>query len=84
VIVGGVQTCHDSGMAVATNTWYHTRIYSSTAGTIQFQINGANSATIVTAPTAALAPEFLVQSTGTNSEILNIDWWAMKMQGVTR
>jgi hypothetical protein len=84
VIVGGVQTCYDSGLAVAANTWYHTRIYSSTPGTIQFQINGANAGSIATAPTAVLTPEFLVQGTGTSSEILYVDWWAMKMQGLTR
>jgi len=84
VIVGGVQTCYDSGLAVATNTWYHMRIYSSTPGTIQFQINGANSGSIATAPTAALAPEFLVESTGASNEFLTVDWWAMKMQGLTR
>jgi len=84
VIVSGAKTCFNSGLAVAANTWYHTRIYSSTPGTIQFQINGANSGSIATAPTAALAPEFLIQGTGTSNEILNVDWWAMKMQGLTR
>jgi len=84
IIVAGVQTCHDSGLAVATNTWYHMRIYSSTPGTIQFQINGVNSGSIAAAPTAALAPEFLVESTGANNEFLTVDWWAMKIQGLTR
>src|ERR1022692_2299303 len=49
VIVAGAKTCYDSGVAMASNTWYHTRIYSSAAGTIQFQINGAHPASITTA-----------------------------------
>jgi len=69
---------------VAANTWYHTRIYSSTPGTIQFQINGANSGSIAAAPVVATAPEFLVQGTGTGNEFLSVDWWAMKMQGLAR
>ena len=84
VIVGGVQTCYDSGVPVAANTWYHTRIYSSTPGTIQFQVNGANSGSIAAAPAVATAPEFLIQGTGTSNEFLSVDWWAMKMQGLTR
>ena len=84
VIVAGAQTCYDSGVAVAPNTWYHTRIYSSTPGTIQFQINGANAGSIAAAPTAALAPEFGIQGTGTSSKLMYVDWWAMKMQGLTR
>lgn len=84
VIVAGTQTCYDSGVAVAANTWYHTRIYSSAPGAIQFQINQANSGSIATAPTAAMAPEFLIQGTGTSSKLMYVDWWAMKMQGLTR
>ena len=65
-------------------TWYHTRIYSSAAGTIQFQINGAHPASITTAPTANMTPQFIVLQTGAAFEGLSIDWWAMKMQGLTR
>ena len=84
VIVAGAKTCYDSGVAMASSTWYHTRIYSSAAGTIQFQINGAHPASITTAPTANMTPQFIVLETGTAFEGLSIDWWAMKMQGLTR
>ena len=84
VIVAGAKTCYDSGVAMASSTWYHTRIYSSAAGTIQFQINGAHPASITTAPTANMTPQFIVLQTGAAFEGLSIDWWAMKMQGLTR
>ena len=84
VIVGGTQTCYDSGVAVAPNTWYHMRMYSATPGVIQFQINSAHSGSISAAPTVAVAPEFLIQGTGTSSKLIYVDWWAMKMQGLTR
>ena len=84
VIVNGIQTCVNSGVAVAPNTWYHTRIYSTTPGAIQFQINGANSGSVLTAPTVPLAPEFLVLTTGSNTESMLVDWWAMKIQGLAR
>ncbi len=70
---------------MAPSTWYHVRIYSATQGTIQFQINGANSGSITTAPTVNLAPQFIAQTTaGSGSNAMWIDWWAMKMQGLTR
>ena len=84
VIVNGTKTCVNSGVALAFNTWYHTRIYSTTPGIIQFQINGANTASIATAPTVNLAPQFIVLTTGSNTESLFVDWWAMKIQGLTR
>src|ERR1017187_7459408 len=84
VIVAGTKTCYDSGLAVAANTWYHTRIYSNTAGTIRFQINGAYSGSIAAAPTATLSPQFLIRGTGTGNESIFVDWWAMKIQGLTR
>jgi len=84
VIVNGTKTCVNSGVAVTPNTWYHVRIYSSTQGTIQFQINGANSGTISTAPADNLAPQFINMSTGGGSEGMSVDWWAMKIQGLTR
>jgi len=85
VIVAGTRSCYNSGLAVAPNTWYHVRIYSSTQGTIQFQINGAYSGSIAAAPTAALAPQFLnLTTSGTATANLFVDWWALKMQGLTR
>ena len=85
VIVNGAQTCYNTGFAVAPNTWYHVRIYSTTPGIIQFQINGAYSGSIATAPTAAVAPLFLnLLASGGAQEGLSIDWWAMKVQGLTR
>src|SRR5579863_425856 len=38
VIVSGTQFCLDSGVPVTVGTWYKIRIFSSTAGTISFQI----------------------------------------------
>jgi hypothetical protein len=85
VIVSGTKTCYNSGLPVAANTWYHVRIYSATQGTIQFQINSANSGSIAAAPTATVAPQFINLTTvnGTD-EGLFLDWWAMKMQGLVR
>jgi hypothetical protein len=85
VIVGGTKTCYNSGLAVAPSTWYHMRIYSSTPGTIQFQINGAYAGSISVAPTAALAPQFINLTTlnGTEQNLF-VDWWAMKIQGLSR
>ena len=84
VIVSGTKTCFNSGLAVAPNTWYHVRIYSATHGTIQFQINSANSGSVAAAPTATLTPQFINMSTGGAAEGLSVDWWAMKMQGLVR
>ncbi len=85
VIVAGVKTCVDSGIAVTYNKWYHMRIYSTTPGTIQFQINGASPGSITTAPSVNLSPLFLVQSTASSgSNLLWVDWWGMKIQGLTR
>jgi hypothetical protein len=85
VIVSGTKTCYNTGLAVAPNTWYHARIYSSAQGTIQFQMNGAYPGTIAAAPTATLAPVFMNLSTSTGSQVgLSVDWWAMKMQGLVR
>jgi hypothetical protein len=84
VSVGGTKTCVNSGVAVAANNWYHIRIYSTAQGTIQFQINSANAGSISAAPTANLAPQFLTSTTGGSQESLFVDWWAMKVQGLTR
>ena len=84
VIVSGTKTCFNSGLAVAANTWYHVRIYSATQGTVQFQINSANSGSVAAAPTATLTPQFINMSTGGAAEGLSVDWWAMKMQGLVR
>jgi hypothetical protein len=64
VIVAGTKTCLNSGLAVAANTWYHMRIYSTAQGTIQFQINGANPGSVAAAPTATLTPQFIDMTTG--------------------
>jgi len=84
VIVSGTKTCSDSGVAVAPNTWYHVRIYSTTQGTVQFQINGANSGSIAAAPTATLAPQMINMTTGSGPTGLYMDWWAMRIQGLSR
>jgi hypothetical protein len=85
VIVNGTRTCVNSGLAVAANTWYRVRMYSATPGTVQFQINGGNAGSISTAPAATLAPEFIALTTNSSvREALNIDWWAMKIRGLSR
>ena len=85
VIVSGTKTCYNSGLTVAPNTWYHARIYSSTQGTIQFQINNAYSGSIAAAPTATLAPVFMNLSALSGWQFgLSVDWWAMKIQGLIR
>jgi hypothetical protein len=90
VIVAGTQYCVDSGVVVTTATWYKIRIYSSTAGTINFQIGvsaGAfgSSQSIVHAPTANLTPGFMSLNTGTGVyHYLYIDRWAIKIRGINR
>jgi hypothetical protein len=85
VIVSGTKTCYNSGLPVATNTWYHVRIYSATPGTIQFQINSANPGSIAAAPSANVAPQFINITTSSAGQAdLSVDWWAMKMQGLVR
>lgn len=85
VIVNGARSCYNSGLAVAPNTWYHVRIFSAVPGTVQFQINSAYPGSIAAAPTVALTPQFLNLTTTNGTGIgLSVDWWAMKMQGLTR
>ena len=85
VVVSGTKTCVNSSVSVVANTWYHMDISSTTAGTINFKINGASAGTIATAPAAGVQPQLLVMSTGGGSnEFLWIDWWAMQMKGLVR
>ena len=89
VVIAGTQYCLDSGVAVASGTWYKIRIYSSTPGTINFQIGvsgGAlgNSGTIAQAPTVNLTPEFMSITTAAAYQYLWIDRWAMKIRGLSR
>ena len=90
VIVAGTQYCVDSGVVVTTATWYKIRIYSSTPGTINFQIGvsaGAfgGSGSIAHAPTAALTPNFMSVNTSTGAyHYLYIDRWAIKIRGLNR
>ncbi len=90
VIVSGTKYCVDSTVPVAANTWYKFRIYSTTPGTVQFQIGVAggalgNNGSISQAPTANVTPEFFAMN-GTSGyyESLTIDWWAMKIRGLSR
>lgn len=83
-VVNGSKSCFNSGLAVAPNTWYHTRIYSSTPGAIQFQINSSYSGSLAAAPTATMTPQFIDMSTGGGAVGMSVDWWAMKLQGLAR
>jgi len=89
VVVAGAQYCVDSGVTVAAATWYKIRIYSTTPGTINFQIgvNGAalgNNGTIAQAPTVNLTPEFMALTTSAAYQYLSVDRWAMKIRGLNR
>ena len=90
VIVSGTQHCVDSGLPVVLGTWYKIRIYSSTPGTVNFQIGvsgGAfgNSQIIALAPTANLTPNFMSINVGTGTyHYLSIDRWAIKIRGINR
>jgi hypothetical protein len=80
----------DSGLPVVLGTWYKIRIYSSTPGTVNFQIGvsgGAfgNSQIIALAPTANLTPNFMSINVGTGTyHYLSIDRWAIKIRGINR
>lgn len=90
VRASGTDTCFDSGIAVAANTWYGIRIYSATPGTIKFQVStngGAYSAsqTLSTnVPTAPLAAIFGVATHTAAARNLYIDWMAFVGEGLTR
>ena len=90
VIVAGSQFCLDSGVAVTPATWYKIRIFSSTPGTISFQIGvsaGAfgTVASIAHAPTANLTPAFMSLNLGTGvAHYLYIDRWAIRIRGINR
>ncbi len=90
VIVSGAQFCLDSGVPVTVGTWYKIRIFSSTAGTISFQIGvsaGAFGTTqsIAHAPTVNLTPNFMSINVTTGAyHYLSIDRWALKIRGVNR
>jgi len=60
------------------------RIYSTTQGTVQFQINGANSGRIATAPTVNVAPQLINMTSGGGPVGMFVDWWGMKIQGLAR
>ena len=90
VIVAGTQSCVDSGVVVTAGTWYKIRIFSSTPGTINFQIGvsaGAFGTTgsIAHAPTATLTPSFMSLNVSTGVfHYLYIDRWALKIRGINR
>jgi hypothetical protein len=89
VVVAGTQYCIDSAVPVTASTWYKIRIYSTSPGTINFQIGAAggalgNSGTITHAPTVNLTPEFLTMSTSAAYQYFSIDRWAFKMRGLNR
>jgi hypothetical protein len=90
IIVAGTQYCVDSTLPVVLGTWYKIRIYSSTPGTINFQIGVSGGAfaysqTIVHAPTVNLAPNFMaINTTAGAYHYLSIDRWAIKIRGINR
>ena len=89
VIVAGAKYCVDSGVTVAAGTWYRVRIYSSAPGTINFQLGvsgGAlgNSGSISQAPATSLTPQFLSYSTSAAYQNLKVDYWGMKIRGLSR
>jgi len=86
----GSDTCVDSTVPVAANTWYRLRIASTTLGQVIFQLatnGGAYSAaqTLSTnVPTAALNPTFQVITRQAGAHTLDIDRWAVNASGVAR
>lgn len=82
---GANNTCVASGVTVAADTWYRIRIFSTTAGTIQFEINGANSGSISTnVPTVNMSPRMDVTTWTAAARALGVDRWAMLMTGLSR
>lgn len=90
VRAASVDTCLDSTIAVASNTWYKIRIASTTLGQVIFQIStngGAYSAvqTLTTnVPTAAISPTFQVITREALAHHLDVDRWAITASGVAR
>lgn len=90
VRAASTDTCHDSGIAVAANTWYRVRIVSSTAGTIGFQVstNGGAYSTLfninTNVPTVALLPNFGVITRTTAARNMYVDRWAFNATGISR
>lgn len=66
-----------TGATIAEDTWITLGFHISGLDTIDFYVNGVNTATHTTAyiPIVALAPSFVMQSSGTTDPIMHIDYW---------
>jgi hypothetical protein len=78
---GGVESTADSGLAVATDTWYRYSAVVNAGGTsVTFTINGSNSGTVSSnVPTGTSAPmrigTSIVKSAGTTSRSMYDDFY---------
>ena len=83
-------TCTDSGVAVAANTWYKLRITSTTLGTVNYELStngGAYTSPVsisTNVPTVDLFPMFQVVTRTTAARDLTIDYFAGWLKGLTR
>lgn len=86
----GVTRCANTGVAVASNTYYSIRLYSTTLGTIGAQVStsggGYSSAVTVSAgiPSVSLRPIFSIETHNTTGKRLIEDLWHLEMSGLTR
>jgi hypothetical protein len=66
-----------TGATIAEDTWITLGFHVTGVSTIDFFVNGVNVATHTTAniPIVALAPSFVMQSSGTTDPIMHIDYW---------
>lgn len=76
----GRKTSTDTGIAANTSAFNTFRIYSTTAGTIKFAINGADVATTSTnVGTASFYPIFRTVTGTTSAAYQDVDYWSLRI-----
>jgi hypothetical protein len=74
-----------SGVTPVVNAFHRLDIYSTTAGSIVFQLDGAHQQTISTnVPTVNLQPMLIVATTAAAAKAAAVDFYAFKMSGLGR
>lgn len=91
VVVGSsANTCHDSGVAVQSATWYDLLMASTTLGQVAFSVNGAASYTISSnVPNAnsgftSFSPYMQVVTRTTSAAVAWEDYWSFVGRGLSR
>lgn len=82
---GGVETSVDSGVAVVAATFYNLAIKQAVVGTVTFEINGAQVASINTnVPAATVNVGMLVQTLAAAARTFLLDFFALTSKALVR